>query len=165
MAKKGKAHRPLVSGASLPSPVSSAPFDVDMTATAEATYKDLYRAAKAAEQRGDYASPHITKFEMVRDAIKRIIPAEPLSKKHALRGELSNLFRLKKGRMRICWIASSKLHRVCIMFISETLRKAGDASDPYAILHNMVDSGTFDAIFTQFGVRMPRLKNRTDKTQ
>jgi mRNA-degrading endonuclease RelE of RelBE toxin-antitoxin system len=165
MAKKGKTRRPLVAGASLPPPVNSAPFEVDMTATAEAAYKNFYRAAKIAEQNGEYASHHVTRFEMVRDAVKRIIPAEPLSKKHALRGELSNLFRIKKGRMRICWIASSKLRRVCIMFISETLRKAGDASDPYAILHNMVDSGTFDAIFTQFGVRMHRLKSRTEKTQ
>ena len=134
-----------------------------MTATAETVYKHLHHQAKSAERRGDYANSHITRFEMVKDAIKRIIPNDPLNKKHALRGELSNLFRLKKGRMRICWIASSKMRRVCILFISESLRKEGDAHDPYLILQNMVSSGTFDAIFTQFGVRMPKMGS--DKPQ
>jgi hypothetical protein len=138
----------------------SALFEVDMTETAIATYQGLYRQAKAAEKRGDYSSSHITAFEMVRDAVRRIIPADPLNKEHALRGDLSNIFRLKKGRMRICWIASSKIRRVCIMFISETVRKAGDAADPYVIFQSMVDSGKFDAIFHQFGVRMNRLRNQ-----
>jgi len=157
--KKHKAHKPLPAEALS----ASSLFDVDMTASAEAVYKNLYHLAKNAERRGDYTSSHITRFDMVRDAIKRIIPSDPLNKKHALRGELSNLFRLKKGRTRICWIASSKLHRVCIMFISETLRKEGDVNDPYLILQNMVSAGTFDAIFPQFGLRMPKL--RTGKPQ
>jgi mRNA-degrading endonuclease RelE of RelBE toxin-antitoxin system len=145
----------------------TSPYEVDMTATAEAVYKSLYRQAKEAEQRADYTSAHITTFEMVKDAVKRIIPSDPLNRKYALRGQLSNIFRLKKGRMRICWIASSKMRRVCILFVSETLRKEGDANDPYVILQNIVDSGTFDAIFTQFGVRMPKLRHQSpaDKPQ
>ena len=144
----------------------SSPYEVDMTATAEAVYKTLYRQAKEG-QCADYTSAHITTFEMVKGAVKQIIPNDPLNRKYALRGQLSNIFRLKKGRMRICWIASSKMRRVCILFVSETLRKEGDANDPYVILQNMVDSGTFDAIFTQFGVRMPKLRGQspTDKPQ
>lgn len=153
MAAKGRKGRKSLAD-SPPSP----PYEVDMTATAEAVYKSLYRQAKEAEQRADYTSAHITTFDMVKDAVKRIIPSDPLNRKYALRGQLSNIFRLKKGRMRICWIASSKMRRVCILFVSETLRKEGDASDPYVILQNMVDSGTFDAIFTQFGMRMPKLR-------
>ena len=42
-----------------------------------------------------------------------------------------------------------RMRRVCIMFISETLRKEGDANDPYLILQSMIDSGTFDSIFQQ----------------
>ena len=130
-----------------------------MTSTAEAVYKDLYRKAQEPEIAGDYGSMHCTTFNMVRDAVKRVIPADPLNKKYALRGALSNLFRLRKGRMRICWIASSRMRRICILFISQTLRKDGDAKDPYVILQNMVDSETFDAIFSQFAIRMARLKN------
>ena len=95
---------------------------------------------------------------MVRDAIKKTIANDPLNKKYGLRDELSNMFRLRKGRLRICWIASSRVHRVCILFISETVRKEGDANDPYVIFQNMVDAGKFDGIFQQFGVRMDRLR-------
>jgi mRNA-degrading endonuclease RelE of RelBE toxin-antitoxin system len=154
-------HKP--HGSAVAAPTASVLYDVDMTASAEAVYKNLYHPVKAAEGRGDYNSAHITRFDMVKDAVKRVIPGDPINKKHALRGELSNLFRLKKGRMRICWIASSKIRRVCIMFISETLRKEGDAHDPYSILQNMVSSGTFDSIFTQFGVKMPKTRSRKSR--
>jgi hypothetical protein len=136
-------------------------YEVDMTETAAVVYRALYRQAKAAESRGDYTNSNITTFEMVRDAVRRVIPSDPLNKKCALRGDLSNIFRLKKGRMRICWIASSKMRRVCIMFISETLRKEGAANDPYVILQNLVDSGKFDAIFSQFGMRMTKLRTQS----
>jgi mRNA-degrading endonuclease RelE of RelBE toxin-antitoxin system len=163
--KKQKAHKPIVQASA---PILSTPllYDVDMTATAEAVYKELGRNAKQAEQRGDYSSTHITTFEMVRDVIKRIIPSDPINRKYALRDALSNVFRIRKGRMRICWIASSKMHRVLILFISETMRKEGDANDPYVILQNMMDSGSFDQYFEQMGVRMARLRNqKIGKTQ
>jgi mRNA-degrading endonuclease RelE of RelBE toxin-antitoxin system len=136
------------------------PFEVDMTATAEAVYTELHRKAKEAENKGDYSNTHITTFEMIRDAVRRIIPNDPINKSHALRGDLSNIFRLRKGRLRICWIASSKMRRVCILLISESLRKAGDANDPYVVFQNMIDSGTFDSLFADFGVRMARLRNQ-----
>jgi len=133
-------------------------YGIDMTVSAEAVYVELARKAKAAEKSGNYASAHVTTFNMVRDAIKITIANDPLNKKYALRDQLSNMFRLRKGRLRICWIASSRVRRVCILFISETLRKEGDASDPYVIFQNMVDAGKFDAIFQQFGVRVDRLR-------
>lgn len=157
--KGRKAHKPKVKASA---PVSATPpllYDVDMTGTAEATYRELGKKAKEAEQRADYSSSHITTFDMVRDVVKRVIPSDPLNRKYGLRGELANLFRIRKGRMRICWIASSKMHRVLILFISETLRKDGDANDPYVILQNMVDSGNLDQFFSELGVRMTRLRN------
>ena len=139
--------------------LSSLPYEVEMTATAEAVYKDLYRKCKEAELRGDPASSHCTTFHIVRDAITRIIPHDPLNRKHALRGELSNIFRLKKGRLRICWIASSKQRRVCVLLLTEALRKEGDANDPYVIFQGRVSSGKLDSIFEEFGTRMSRLRN------
>ena len=135
---------------------SRLPYEVDMTASAEAVYVSMARAAKAAEAAGDYASAHCTAFNMVRDAVKRIIPHDPLNKKYALRGDLANIFRLRKGRMRICWIASSRLGRVCILFISETLRKEGDVNDPYVIFQSLLDSGVFDQIIAKYGLRTQR---------
>jgi mRNA-degrading endonuclease RelE of RelBE toxin-antitoxin system len=159
MAARPKGHRGQ-KHANQATPPTSTPYAVDMTDTASAVYSDLYQKAKDAEGRGDYSNTHITTFEMVRDAIKRIIPNDPLNKGYALRGDLSNIFRIRKGRLRICWIASSKMRRVCILTISESLRKAGDANDPYVILQNMVDAGTFDTAFAGLNVRMPRLRNQ-----
>jgi hypothetical protein len=140
-------------GLSIPSRL---PYEVDMTATAEAVYVQMARAAKAAEAAGDYANAHCTAFNMVRDAVKRIIPHDPLNKKYGLRGDLANIFRLRKGRMRICWIASSRMGRVCILFISESLRKEGDASDPYVIFQSLLDSGVFDQVMVKYGLRTQR---------
>lgn len=131
------------------------PYEVDMTETAEEVYRTLARLSKAAEAAGDYVSAHCTTFNMVRDAVHRIIPHDPLNKSYALRGDLANIFRLRKGRMRICWIASSHMRRVCILFISESLRKEGDVNDPYVIFKSLLDSGMFDGIIRKYGVRIP----------
>jgi mRNA-degrading endonuclease RelE of RelBE toxin-antitoxin system len=90
---------------------------------------------------------------MVEEAIERIIPRDPHNRKHALRDNLSNIFRLQKGRLRICWIASSEMRRVCVLFISETLRKEGDANDPYWLFEKMLMSGELDKYFQQMGVK------------
>jgi mRNA-degrading endonuclease RelE of RelBE toxin-antitoxin system len=139
----------------LPIELSSVPYQVDMVASAEEIYKSLARLSKAAEAAGDYVNAHCTTFHMVRDAITRIIPNDPLNKSYALRGDLANIFRLRKGRMRICWIASSQMRRICILFISENLRKEGDANDPYEIFKSLLNSGIFDGMIRKYGVRMP----------
>jgi mRNA-degrading endonuclease RelE of RelBE toxin-antitoxin system len=136
-----------------------------MTASAEAVYVDLYRKSKHARKREDYTSTHCTVFNMIREAVREIIPHDPLDKKYALSGHLSNVFRIKKGRYRICWIASSQLRKVCILYISESLRKEGDIGDPYRIFAQAVMSGQFNDMFAQLGVRMPQLKGQNHKAQ
>lgn len=138
--------------------LSPSPYTVEMTASAEAVYADLYRKAKVAEKCGHSESAHCTTFNMVSEAIKKIIPNDPLDKRYALSGKLSNIFRLRKGRLRICWIASSKFRRICILFISETLRKEGDLNDPYAVFQGLLESGHFDEALEELNVRMPRVK-------
>ena len=144
---------------------SSEPYKVDMTASAEAVYVALCKKAKEAEKRGDYSSSHCTVFNMVRSALRESIPSDPLNRLYALTGDLSNIFRIKKGRYRICWIASSKLRRICILYISETLRKEGDVNDPYRIFAQAVMSGQFNDIFAKYGVRMPNLKSSPDSVR
>lgn len=129
-------------------------YEVDMTASAEAVYMRMARLARSAEAAGDYANAHCTAFNMVKEAVKKIIPNDPLNRKYALRGDLSNIFRLRKGRMRICWIASSRIRRVCILFISESLRKEGDVNDPYTIFQSLLESGALDGVIAKYGVRM-----------
>jgi mRNA-degrading endonuclease RelE of RelBE toxin-antitoxin system len=92
---------------------------------------------------------------MVRDALKNFIPRNPIDRRYALAGDLSNIFRLQKGRMRITWIASSRQRKVCILFVSETLRKAGDTNDPYAIFARLVMSGQYNEFFQMLGVKPP----------
>lgn len=139
------------------------PYEIDMTASAEAVYVDLYKKCKRAEDAGDFASAHCTVFRMIQQAIKEAIPLDPLNRKFALTGELSNIYRIKKGRYRICWIASSQLRRVCILFIAETLRKEGDINDPYRVFAQMVMSGRFNDAFGELGVRMAHLQSEPPK--
>src|ERR1035438_95544 len=124
-----------------------------MTATAERVYVDLYRKCKTAENLGHPESIHCKVFRIVEEAVKKIIPHDPLNKTHALRGNLSNIFRLRKRRMRIMWIASSAKRRVCILFISETVRKQGDKNDPCEVFEDLLDSGAFDQALKELGVK------------
>lgn len=133
--------------------VSSLPYTVEMTASAEAAYKDFYKKAKLAEELGHPESEHCTAFRMLQEAIKTLIPRDPLNKGYALRGALTNIFRLRKGRMRIMWIASSERRRICILFISETLRKEGDTNDPYRKFTKLLASGEFNQALEELGVR------------
>lgn len=126
--------------------LASGPYEIEMTPSAKAVYVQLYQNMKKAEAKGEQSSSHHTIFRMVEDAVKYIIPRDPIKRMHGLSGPLSNLFRLKKGRHRICWAASSATRRVCILFISETLRKEGDANDPYNVFTKLVLAGEFDEI-------------------
>jgi hypothetical protein len=134
-------------------PASLSPYEVDMSASAEAVYVDLYNRAHAAEANGDPTNAVCTTFRMVEETIERIIPRDPINKKHALRDDFANIFRLQKGRLRICWIASSKMRRVCILFISETQRKEGDVNDPYRLFAKLLMSGELDDHFQRLGVK------------
>ena len=139
-------------------PLPDAPYTVEMAASAEAVYVDLHRKAKTAETNGHPESAHCTTFNMVQEAVKVIIPNDPLNKRFALRGKLSNIFRLRKGRLRICWIASSISRRICVLFIAQTLRKEGDSNDPYVVFQNLLESGRFDEVMRGFEVRSQRTK-------
>jgi len=154
MPKKPRAGQGKVSG-KRSATVSLAPYEVELTKSAELVYADLYHRAVDAESKGDPTNSVCTTFRMVRDAIKNIIPSDPTNKRYALAGELSNIFRLHKGRLRICWIASSAQRKVCILFISETLRKEGDVNDPYRVFSKRLAAGEFDELFSRMGVRRP----------
>jgi mRNA-degrading endonuclease RelE of RelBE toxin-antitoxin system len=122
----------------------SAPYEVEIVPTAAAVYTKLHQNMKNAEAKGEQNSAHHTTFRMVQEAIKTIIPRNPIDKNYGLSGPLSGYFRIKKGRMRICWAANSVTRKVTILFISETLRKEGDANDPYNIFTRLVMSGAFE---------------------
>jgi hypothetical protein len=161
--KGQKTRKKLERGA--PAPAPSTPYVLEMTESAKAVYVQMHRQCKEAEERGDLSNHNCTSFRMVQDTIKRVIPSDPLNKRYALSGDLSNIFRIKKGRLRICWIASSAQRRICILFISDTPRKEGDVNDPYALFTSMVMSGRFNDVFGTIGVKVPPRSMTPHKTQ
>lgn len=130
------------------------PYEIEISSSAETTYLAYKDRADKALERGDVTNYHITAFNMIKDAF-RAIQGNPTDRKYALAGNLACVYRIKKGRMRICWIASSDENRICILFVSETLRKDGDARDPYAVFTKMVMSGKFSNLFAELGVALP----------
>jgi len=133
------------------------PYHIFLTDSAKAVYANLYNKSKGAEAKGDPTNAACTTFRMVQDAIKNIIPQNPIDRKYALSGYLANIFRVKKGRYRICWIASSQHRIIFVLFISESLRKDGDANDPYRLFEKLVKAGEFDSFFDQLGIRRPNI--------
>ena len=134
---------------------ASAAYEVQLSKAAEAVYEGYYSRAAEARERGEATSAHYTALNMIDQAIDEIIPRDPFNKRYALEGNLSGIFRLKKGRMRICWIVSSNLKRAVVIFISETLRKAGDSADPYELIASMLMRGELTEEFEKLGLRPP----------
>lgn len=143
MAKLHKKHRKAQAPQQKPTTAVLAPYKIEMVPSAEAVYRKLFQNMQDAEARGENSSSHHTTFRMVQEVIKTIIPRNPIDRSYGLSGPLSKYFRIKKGRMRICWAANSAARKVTILFISETMRKEGDASDPYNIFTKRVMSGEF----------------------
>jgi mRNA-degrading endonuclease RelE of RelBE toxin-antitoxin system len=135
-----------------PAAASSAPYDVEFSETAFAVYQSLHRKMIDAEKRGENSSSHHTVFRMIEEAVKNLIPNHPTDRNFGLKGPLSKFFRVKKGRHRICWAASSQHREVCILFISETVRKAGDANDPYNVFKRLVESGEYNDLLRQLDI-------------
>ena len=143
MAKPGKKQRKAQIPAQKPVTALSALYEVEMVPSAEAVYRKLHQNMQDAEARGEKSSSHHTTFRMVQEVITTIIPRNPIDRSYGLSAPLSKFFRIKKGRMRICWATNSATKKVTILFISETMRKEGDANDPYNIFTKRVLSGEF----------------------
>jgi mRNA-degrading endonuclease RelE of RelBE toxin-antitoxin system len=134
-------------------------YKVELTPTAQKAYEEIHADAQACITAGDTTNAKVTTLRMVDDAIDNIIPHEPFAVQKALSGPLANIFRVKKGRLRIYYAASSKEAKIVILFISQTLRKAGDINDPYSIFTRLVMTGRFDQVFAQLNVRIPPKHN------
>lgn len=139
----------------------AARYTIELTDVAEAVYNRLADDADNCIRAGDLNNSKITLFCTVEEAVDKIIPHDPFNRDRTLSGPLSNIFRIKKGRLRICYIGSSRLRRITVLYISDTPRKEGDAHDPYAQLTRLVSSGRFDALFDVLGVKRPRRRRPT----
>lgn len=140
----------------------SAAYDVILSPAAEVAYEGLYRRAAEARDRGETTSSHFTALNMIDEVIENI-PRDPFNKKYALQGDLSGIFRMKKGRLRICWIGSSSSRKIYVVFISETLRKEGDVNDPYRLVKSMMMSGQYEEFFAALGLSSDPKNSRPGK--
>ncbi len=134
-------------------------YDIKLSEVAEKVYRRLYLEAQECLEKGDETNSKVKQFRMVEEALDKIIPHDPFAPERSLSGALSGIYRVKKGRTRICYIGSSKLKQITILYISDTPRKDGDANDPYAVLTRMVRSGKFEKFLDHIGVEKPLRKS------
>lgn len=132
---------------------ASAAYDVELSQAAESAYEGFYRRAAEARDRGEMTSSHFTVLNMLEEVIEKTIPQDPFNKKYALQGGLSGIFRIKRGRLSICWMGLSNHRKIYVVFISETLRKEGDhPNDPYRLITSMMMSGQYEEFFEALGL-------------
>lgn len=135
----------------------STKYTVELSEVAERTYLRLADEAQVCIDRGDKANSKVKLFRMVEEALDKIIPQDPFAPERSLSGILSGYYRVKKGRLRICYIGNSSTKRIKVLYISDTPRKEGDRNDPYKVLTRMVKSGRCEDLLEGLGVKK-RLK-------
>ena len=132
-------------------------YSIHLTPQAEAEYTALQQRAKGPLSRGDSTNAHVKKLRMVDELIDKIIPNNPRDPSRALVGPLRNVYRVKKSRLRLCYIASPESKQIIILYISSPNRprRAGDRQDPYKLLARTLSSGRFDQYFDDLGLPRP----------
>lgn len=143
--------------------MSDGEYVVKLTKHARRAYEKFLEEAEACRKRADHSNARVKRLRLIDEAIERIIPAGPFDHDRALGFPLSNIFRIKKGRMRICYVGSSEQREIRVLYISETPRKGKDNQDPYAIFTRLVESGIYDEVFDELGIR--RTPRRSKKTR
>ena len=134
-------------------------YEVELTARAEARLRRIHEDCQKCLDAGDDSNAKVKLFRMVEEMLTKIIPHDPFNPSRALSGRLSNFFRIKKGRIRVCYIGSSEHKKIMILYISETPRKEGDVNDPYALFTKLVMSGKFDDAIANLGIKPPDRKS------
>jgi mRNA-degrading endonuclease RelE of RelBE toxin-antitoxin system len=131
------------------------PYDVELTVTAEETYARISMDAQECIKVGDLANSKVILLKQVDEVIDTLIPHDPFNPQRALRGPLSNIYSVSKGRMRVCYVGSPQHRKIAVLYFTETPRKAGNINDPYSVFARLVLSGKFDEVFIKLGVRRP----------
>lgn len=130
-------------------------YTIKLTATAERIYREIAEQAQACIDRGDLTNSRISRYRMVDEILEKIIPHDPFNPERSLSGPLSKMYRVKKARIRVFYMASSKKKEIVILYISDTLRKDGDVNDPYRLFTKIVMSGQYDDVFSLLGMKRP----------
>jgi mRNA-degrading endonuclease RelE of RelBE toxin-antitoxin system len=126
-------------------------YTVELTQIAAKVYEKISREAQACLAAGDTTNAEAKQLRILDEVLNKIIPHAPFDPSRALSGSLSNIFRVKKGRLRVCYAGASKQRRIIVLFIADTPRKEGDRSDPYSVFEKLIQSGAFDEFFEDLG--------------
>ena len=129
-------------------------YEVELSEVAEKTYERMFRAAQQCLDRGDETNCHVKQLRMLDEVLDRLIPHDPFAPERRLSGALSGIYRVKKGRMRICYIGDQGQKVIRVIYISDTPRKSGDHNDPYNILTRWIKSGD-DEFLNDLGLTKP----------
>lgn len=130
----------------------SGQLQIQLTATAEATYSRCWSEAEECIANGDEHNPKVKFFRILKDALTVGIPSDPFNRKMALAGSLSNIFRFSRENLRICYLGHGKQRRIVVLCICQA---GAEESDSYATFAYMVMSGKFDAAFACLGLKPP----------
>ena len=136
-------------------PPSDRRYQIELSKQAETAYTKAYLDAEASIKAGKPTGARVKRFRGIEEAVKKIIPQDPFALNRSLSGKLAGIYRVKKGRIRICYVGSSTTRKIGILYISET-RKEGDKNDPYVLLTKMIQSGRFAEFLEELGVGRPR---------
>lgn len=138
-------------------PASYSEYQIELSEQAEKAYMRAHSDAQASIKAGKSTSARVKRFRGIDEAIKRIIPQDPLAVNRSLSGKLlAGIYKVRKGRIRIFYVASSTTRKIGVLYISEKPRKQGDKNDPYVLLTKMIQSGRFAEFLEEFGVGRPR---------
>jgi len=138
---------------------------VFLSTAAESAYEGFYSRAATSRDRGETTSHHLTALNMIDEVIAKTIPQDPFNIKYALQGDLSGIFRMKKGRLGICWMGRPNHKAIFVVFISETLRKDEDVNAPYRLVTRMMMSGECDEVLEALGLAPISRFNKSTKGQ
>ena len=131
-------------------------YTVELTQTAEQTYSRLFKEAKFCLDSGDKNNSKVATFRMLDEFLNVLIPRDPFSHHHALAGNLSEIFRVSKGGMKIFYVGSPEAKIISVLCIFETPRKSEDFP---ALFRKFVLSGKYNKIFDRLGVELPDFRH------
>ena len=122
-------------------------YVIELSDVAAKVYRRIYVDAQACIKRGDEGNSKVKQLRIVDEVLDKLIPHDPFAPERGLVGFLSGIYRIKKGRLRICYIGDSNSRKITVLYICDSPRKQGDSHDPYRVLTKLVKSGKFDDLF------------------
>ena len=124
------------------------------------SYSPAAAAWFAARRAEAELAPHGAPATLYRSVLRLVTdiisdPVHAFDLKYRLRPPLGSVFRVKAGRLRVFFLASSTHQRSIVLAVG--FRKEGDKRDAYTELERWISRGDFDPQFAELGISRPKL--------